>query len=91
MGGIPFSLAQLAFMTVVTVIITAVLYNFSPRLFPRLTASLPRPLVGLIHLMGRRTLEIYVYHLLLFKALGLWFQPKLFKLFDATWFYRQKI
>lgn len=46
------------------------LTRFRPYEYPGLTAALPRPVSGLIRLAGRRTLEFYVLHLLLFKALA---------------------
>jgi hypothetical protein len=44
------------------------LTRFRPYEYPALTEKLPGPIAGLIRLMGRRTLEFYVLHLLLFKA-----------------------
>ncbi len=65
-------------------VIGGLLY-FKPRTYPRLTARLPRSVVFLFQVMGRRTLEIYVTHLLLFKALGLMLFPDRFQLFHWTW------
>lgn len=62
--------------------VLTVLYYFRPALYPRLTAALPHPLVWLLQLTGRRTLEIYVGHLVLFKLLGLIFLPDRFVFFD---------
>jgi len=44
---------------------------FRPASYPALTEKLPAPLSGLIRLGGRRTLEFYVLHLLIFKAAAL--------------------
>ncbi len=45
------------------------LYLFKPCELPRMTAALPRPATDFFQLCGRRSLEIYVIHLLLFKFL----------------------
>lgn len=66
--------------------VMALLYNFRPLEFPKLTAALPRVAVWLLHTGGRRTAEIYVLHLLLFKFMALWLQPERFGLFDWEWF-----
>ncbi len=47
------------------------LTGFRRREYPALTEKLPAPLGGLIRLGGRRTLEFYVLHLLIFKAMAL--------------------
>lgn len=44
------------------------LTKFRPYEYPDITHSLPRPVTGFIRLMGRRTLEFYVLHLVIFKA-----------------------
>jgi uncharacterized membrane protein len=43
---------------------------FRPAAYPALTQSLPAPLVSLVQLCGRRTLEFYVLHVLAFKAIA---------------------
>lgn len=45
------------------------LTTFQPRLYPELTRKTPRPLVWLVQIGGRYSLEFYVAHLLLFKAI----------------------
>ena len=64
----------------------AALYNFRSSLFPKLTAALPRPAVWFLHITGRKTLEIYVLHLLLFKFMGAIIEPERFIWFDWKWF-----
>lgn len=44
------------------------LTRFRPYEYPSLTGKLPAAVAGLIRLAGRRTLEFYVLHLVLFKA-----------------------
>lgn len=46
------------------------LSNFRPMTFPRLTAALPGFLTRLVQLFGRRTLEIYVAHIVLFRLIA---------------------
>ncbi len=65
----------------ITAVMTA-LYFFRPLTFPRLTKALPFPLTGLLKIMGRRTLEIYVLHLLLLKLMGVMLEPERFVFMD---------
>lgn len=67
-------------------IVMAGLFFFRPATFPALTARMPAPAAGLIRLGGRRTLEIYVVHLLLFKVLAVMLAPERFQPFHWTWF-----
>jgi len=53
-------------------VVMAALYLFRPATFPGLTAALPGPAVWLVQLLGRRTLEIYVLHLVAFKLAALY-------------------
>ncbi|MCB9990915.1 MAG: hypothetical protein H6867_06000 [Rhodospirillales bacterium] len=63
------------------------LYVFRPMTFPRLTAVLPGVFVWLLQFTGRRTLEIYVAHLLLFKFMGFLIDPGRFAFLDFDLFY----
>lgn len=58
------------------------LYFFRPLTFPHITQNWPAPLVRLLQFGGRRTLEIYVAHLIAFKVLALFTDPGRFALFD---------
>jgi hypothetical protein len=58
------------------------LYFFQPAEFPRLTKIMTPPVAALLRLTGRRTLEVYVAHLLLFKFMGAITQPERFVWFD---------
>ena len=66
-----FTLPQLAVVLLGTLAMRLCLLNLRKKTFPELTRRLPRPLVALIQFMGRRTLEIYVAHLLIFKVIGI--------------------
>src|SRR5690606_18727546 len=65
-----------------------ILMFFRPVTYPRLTAALPFPFVWLLQLLGRRTLEIYVLHLALFKIIGLWTDPSRFSFMDWEFYSR---
>ncbi len=65
-------------------IVCAGLYFFRPAIYPRLTGSMPSPLVWLIQILGRRTLEIYVLHLVAFKFAALLSGDPRFGWFDFT-------
>jgi len=66
-----FSTPQFVVMSVGIVLTILSLQYFKPMTFPDLSNRLPWGVKGLIQLTGRRTLEIYVIHLVLFKILAL--------------------
>jgi hypothetical protein len=57
---------------------------FQPRAYPLLTARLPRPLVGLIQVGGRYSLEFYVAHILLFKGIAAYYGIDIYGFFDFS-------
>lgn len=57
------------------------LTTFRPYDYPALTQRMPWPISGLLRLCGRRTLEIYVLHLLAFKAAALYLGSQDLRLF----------
>lgn len=81
-----FSAMQMGFVMGGCAAAFLMLYGFRARTYPRLTGLLPAPLVFLLQLGGRRTLEIYVIHLLAFKAAALYFGFEGYGLFEWTWF-----
>jgi hypothetical protein len=56
--------------------------TFRPKTYPAWTKKLPSPATGLLKIMGRHTLEIYVLHLLLFMAIAFFIFPENRALFD---------
>jgi uncharacterized membrane protein YcfT len=52
-------------------IMTKILYSFKDVEYPKLSSDLPRPLMQLLQVMGRYTLEIYVVHVIAFKLAAL--------------------
>ncbi len=80
-----FNDAQVIVLSLGLLVVMGVLYFFKPVTYPRLTKALPGPFVKLVQLTGRRTLEFYVLHLLLFKGLGMWLDPERFSFMDWTW------
>ncbi len=83
-----FSPLQLLVVLVGTLGMRLCLYRLEKKTYPQLSAALPRPVTGLIQLMGRRTLEIYVLHLILFKfaAFYLGTTPERFEWLRWTWY-----
>lgn len=80
-----FSGPQFAALAVGTLAVFAVLSLFRPVEYPRLTRVLG-PGAGVVRLLGRRTLEIYVLHLILFRFIGVLTQPERYALWNWTWF-----
>ena len=80
-----FTQNQFMVMSAGVMVMMMALFFFQPRTFPRLTKFLPRPFVWFLHIGGRRTLEIYVLHLFLFKFMGAILEPDRFVWFDWKW------
>ncbi len=81
---------QTGFLALGTAAVCLVLYRFRPLVFPAATAAMPCLMVWFIHLMGRRTLEIYVIHLVLFKLTALLSGDPRFGWFDIGIFESDK-
>lgn len=80
-----FSIPQFVVMGLGTYFIRSYLYNFNPRAHPELTQKMPGFVRWFLQLGGRRTLEIYVVHLLLFKAICLFWGFQGYDLFAWDW------
>lgn len=77
-----FSPVQFAVAAAGTIIVCALLCDFRAASFPALTKKLPAPITWFLQLCGRRTLEIYVLHLTLFKIAALLLDYPKFQLFN---------
>jgi len=67
-----FGVNSFAFVAGGAIAVGAALMRFKPLEFPDFTQKLPGLLVAFFHLLGRRTLEIYVLHLIAFKVIALY-------------------
>ncbi len=67
--------AQFAVLSLGSIFVCMLLGVFQPLTFPRLSQALTPPITGLLKLLGRRTLEIYVLHLLLLRAIAMVINP----------------
>ncbi len=81
-----FDTEQKIIMALGVSIVFIMLYLFSPQNNLKLSKTLPKPITALLKITGRKTLEIYVVHLLLFKALAFYFGIEGFNLFEWQWF-----
>lgn len=54
------------------------LWRFRSETYPGMTQKLPRPAVWSLKFLGRRTLEIYVAHLILFRGIAMILEPERF-------------
>lgn len=63
-----FTQTQFAALTIGTLAVMGILYFFKLVTYPGMTRVLPNPVIWILQFGGRRTLEIYVAHLLLFNA-----------------------
>jgi hypothetical protein len=77
-----FSLPQFLFMAAFTGVTVYTLYRYEPKTYPGAEKYIGGVGVKICQFMGRRTLEIYVFHLLLFKAINLALEPS--RLFQFT-------
>lgn len=82
---IEFGPVHIAALLVGTFVVMFWLSGFRSKPYPDLTAGLPKPAAGLLHIGGRRTLEIYIIHLLLFKFAALYLFPEKYGWFQWSW------
>ncbi len=76
---------QLIVLAAGTFLLWNTLVRFSAREFPDLSRKLPSPVCGFLKICGRRTLEIYILHLLVFKFLASYLGIGDFQVFAWTW------
>jgi hypothetical protein len=81
-----FSLPAFLFMATGTLATCLILMEFKAREYPRLSAVIPGFFKAPIQFMGRHTLEIYVGHLLVFKAIAATLHPETYHLFEFGFF-----
>lgn len=81
-----FSTEQFLFMALGTAAVRLVLYSFKPASYPTLGGYVSSVGRWFAQLCGRRTLEIYIVHLLAFKALAVYLGLEGFGLLDWSWF-----
>lgn len=81
-----FEPAQSLIMILSVSISAFVLYQFKAEALPDLTVKLPPPVNTLVKFCGRKTLYIYVVHLMLFLAIGFFTQPERFGFFDLKFY-----
>jgi hypothetical protein len=62
------------------------MFLFGAKSYPVLTKKLPKLVVLALQFMGRYSLYIYVFHIVLFMFFALWRNPEKFQLFQWSWF-----
>lgn len=77
-----FDLPQMIAAGVGIMVVTFALTQFRGVEYARAPQILPAPILSFFRFCGRNTLELYVIHLLMFKAAALWTGHKDFGLFD---------
>ncbi len=73
---------QAAFMFVGLALIGFMLWNFKPAIYIDADRHMARSLICLIQFMGRRTLEIYVAHILIFRGVSMYLYPDKYGFMD---------
>lgn len=81
-----FSQEQFVVMAAGTLLCRFYLLGFKSEVYPKLTAAIPAFVTQSMQFCGRKTLEIYIVHLLVFKALALAFGMPGFSLFGFDLF-----
>jgi peptidoglycan/LPS O-acetylase OafA/YrhL len=89
--GFGFNESQFMGMCMGTMSVMGLLYFFKPATFPNVTKVLPGFFVKIIQFTGRRTLEIYVVHLLIFKFLAPIYNPEVYTFFDWSFIVKDAI
>jgi hypothetical protein len=75
---------QFAVMTLGTLAVAVVLFVFQPREYPVLGRSL-WVLAPLIQFLGRRTLEIYIIHIVVYAAMSMVLYPEKYQFMNFVW------
>ncbi|MCB1681199.1 MAG: hypothetical protein KDI61_03035 [Alphaproteobacteria bacterium] len=65
--------------------IAVLLNSFRPAEYPVLTQRVTRPVVFLLQIMGRRTLELYVLHILVFRGICMALYPESYAFLNWHW------
>ncbi|TAL28945.1 MAG: hypothetical protein EPN97_13895 [Alphaproteobacteria bacterium] len=73
-----FDVPQFLLMSLGTGMYFVILYFYRPKTFPQAASVAAGIPAAIVRFLGRYTLEIYVFHLLLFKAVHLWLHPEYF-------------
>ncbi len=81
-----FGVWEFVFMFIGTLIVRMILLEFSFKTYPELTKKLPHAVICFSQLCGRRTLEIYIAHLIFFKFLATAMGYEGFNWFYVRWF-----
>lgn len=81
-----FTLFQFVIMAIGTTMVRLVLYYFKSDEYPQLTEKTTGPAVWFTQFCGRRTLEIYVVHLVIFKLIALYMGFEGYSAFELQWF-----
>ena len=81
-----FTIVHFAVMAVGTAMIRLMLLDFKPKSYPKLTKRCGGAVTWVFQFCGRKTLEIYVAHLLLFKVICLLWAYEDFGFFAWSWF-----
>lgn len=70
----------------VIALVTILLYFFRPVVFSESSKIIPAPFLWILQLAGRRTLEIYVLHHIVFKVVSLLGGHTHYEWFDPAWY-----
>ncbi len=73
---------QAVFMMIGFSLIGFILWNFKPAIYVDAERHMARSVICLIQFMGRRTLEIYVAHILIFRAIAMYLYPESYGFMD---------
>lgn len=71
------SAAQILFLTAGLFLVALILMRFRLVTFPKLTSGIG-PLAGIVRILGRRTLEIYVLHIIILRVAAAYLFPEKF-------------
>lgn len=61
------------------------MWRFDGRAYVNLSRIMPRAFIWMIHITGRKTLEIYVVHLLLFRGVCMYLYPEKYAFMQWNW------
>lgn len=74
--------SQALFMLTGFAISAVVLWNFKPLEFPKARTFMAGSFISIFQFMGRRTLEIYVAHIIIFRGIAMYLYPEKYAFMD---------
>lgn len=77
--------SQALFLLIGFAVIAVILWNFKPMEFPKARNFMAGSFISIFQFTGRKTLEIYVVHIILFRGIAMYLYPEQYTFLDWKW------